>query len=320
MRAIVVAENGGPEVLSERDVPRPTPGPGELLVKVAAAGVNYIDTYYRTGHYRRELPFTLGEEAAGTVAEAGPGVVDFAVGDVVVSPSVLGGYAEYVLVEADRAVPVPAGVTPEQAAAVLLQGMTAHYLTHDTFPIGDGDTALLHAASGGVGLLAAQMVKLRGGRVIGTVSTPEKAELARNAGVDEVIGYDDFPARVRELTDGRGVDVVYDGVGKATFDGSLASLRPRGTLALFGAASGPVTGLDTGRLASAGSVFLTRPTLVHYTLTVAELRERAAAVFELVASGALDVHVGRTYPLSDARIAHEDLEGRRTTGKLLLVP
>ncbi|GAB2835501.1 quinone oxidoreductase [Actinocorallia aurea] len=320
MRAIVVAEHGGPEALVEREVPVPVPGPREVLIRVAAAGVNYIDTYYRTGHYRRDLPFTIGEEAAGTVEAVGAEVADFEIGDPVVTSSAIGGYAEFALADTDRTVPVPDGVTPEQAAAALLQGMTAHYLTHDTFPIGEGDTALLHAASGGVGLLVAQFVKLRGGRLIGTVSTPEKEKLARDAGADEVIGYADFPARVRELTDGRGVDVVYDGVGKDTFDGSLASLRPRGLLALFGAASGAVTGLDTGRLASAGSVFLTRPTLVHYTLTVQELRERAAAVFGHVAAGTLDVRIGRTYPLSDARIAHEDLEGRRTTGKLLLVP
>lgn len=320
MQAIVVAANGGPEVLTQAEVPDPVAGPGQLLVRVAATGVNYIDTYYRTGHYRRDLPFSPGEEVAGTVEAVGPGVADFAVGDVVASSSAHGGYAELALVDAARAVPVPSGLSPRLAAASLLQGMTAHYLTHDTHAVREGDTVLLHAASGGVGLLLTQLVKRLGGRLLGTVSTPEKEKLARDAGADEILSYEDFPARVRELTGGRGVDVVYDGVGRSTFDGSLASLRPRGLLALFGAASGAVTDLDTGRLASAGSVFLTRPTLVHYTLTTEELRARAAAVFDLVASGALDVHIGRTYPLSDARIAHEDLEGRRTTGKLLLVP
>ncbi|MCD0452771.1 quinone oxidoreductase [Actinocorallia sp. API 0066] len=320
MRAIVVTEHGGPEALTVTEAPVPSPGPGRLLVKVVAAGVNYIDTYYRAGHYHRNLPFVPGEEAAGTVEAVGPDVTGFAVGDLVVSSSTTGGYAEYALVDAARAVPVPDGVSAEQAAAVLLQGLTAHYLTYDTHPVREGDDVLLHAASGGVGLLVTQLVKLRGGRLIGTVSTAAKEKLARDAGADEVIGYEDFAARVRELTGGRGVDVVYDGVGKATFDGSLASLRPRGLLALFGAASGAVTGFDTGRLASAGSVYLTRPTLVHYTLTTQELRDRAAAVFDLVSSGALTVHVGATYPLTEARKAHEDLEGRRTTGKLLLVP
>ncbi len=320
MRAIVVEKHGGPEALTPADLPDPEPGPGQLLVRVAAAGVNYLDVYHRTGRYDTRPPFTPGVEVAGTVEAVGEGVSGFAPGDVVASADAIGGYAEKALVEVSRAVPVPGDVAPEQAAAVLLQGLTAHYLTHSTYAVQPGDTALVHAAAGGVGLLLTQMVKLLGGRVIGTVSSPEKERIAREAGAEEIVGYDGFARRVKELTGGLGVPVVYDGVGAATFEGSLASLRPRGLLALYGAASGPVPAFDPIRLMGLGSLFLTRPTLVHYTATTQELRTRAADVFGWAAAGRLEVRVGGTYPLAEAGRAHADLEARRTTGKLLLLP
>lgn len=320
MRAIVAASHGGPEVLSLTEVPDPVPAEGQVLIEVAAAGVNFIDTYHRSGRYPTHPPFTPGVEAAGTVVAVGPSVTEFQVGDVVASADAIGGYAEKALIDASRAVRVPAGLDPQQAAASMLQGMTAHYLVHSTYAVQPGDTALVHAAAGGMGLLLTQLIKLRGGRVIGTVSTPEKEKLAREAGADEVIGYDDFPTAVRRLTDGVGVPVVYDGVGKTTFDGSLASLKTRGVLALYGGASGPVAPFDPMRLQAAGSAYLTRPTLGSYIGTRAELLERAGDVLGWVASGELRLHIGRTYPLADARTSHEDLEGRRTTGKLLLVP
>ena len=310
MRAIVITRHGGPEVLELQDVPEPE-GDG-LLVDVEAVGVNYRDVYEREarGAYKSEPPLIAGVEGAGTVAETGERVA------WVAAP---GSYAERVSVPAAAAVPVPDGVSTEVAAAVLLQGMTAHYLCTATYPVQPGDDVLVHAAAGGVGLLLTQMVKLRGGRVIATTSTEEKAELARGAGADETIGYDGFSERVRELTGGRGVAVAYDAVGRTTFDGSLAALRPRGVLALYGAASGPVPPLELERL-GADSLYVTRPRLPSYTATREELEARAGEVLGWVAQGKLDVRIGGRYPLADARQAHEDLEARRTTGKLLLLP
>ena len=322
MRAIQVNSYGGPETLEVAEIDAPQPGPGQLLVDVAASGVNYIDTYQRSGLYPVPLPLVPGLEGAGTVSAIGDGVTEFAVGDRVAWAAAPRSYAERAVVDADRAVPVPDGVADDVAAALLLQGMTAHYLATSTYPVQPGDTVLVHAAAGGVGLLLTQLVKLRGGRVIGTVSTDEKAAQARQAGADEVIRYDqvEFAPEVRRMTDGQGVAAVYDGVGRTTFDGSLASLRIRGTLALYGGASGPVPPLDPQRLNSGGSLFLTRPTLVHYSAAREELLGRAGDLFGWVASGELDVRIGGRYALGDARQAHEDLQGRRTTGKLLLVP
>jgi NADPH2:quinone reductase len=317
MRAIVVTEFGGSEVLRPTDYEDPQPGQGEIVIDVAASGVNYRDVYERTGGYPRALPYIPGGEAAGEVVAVGPGVTDVQVGDVVGAAEVRGSYAGRAAVAAARAVPV-GEIGAELAAAVLLQGLTAHYLTHSTYAIKAGDTALVHAAAGGVGLLLTQMVKLRGGRVIGTVSTAEKEKLARDAGADEVVRYDDFAEEVRRLTGG--VQVVYDGVGKTTFDGSLSTLRPRGMMALYGAASGPVPPVDPQRLNAGGSLFLTRPTLGHYVASREELRWRTEEIFGWIAAGDLSVHIGGRYPLDEARRAHEDLEARRTTGKLLLIP
>ncbi|GAA4035460.1 quinone oxidoreductase [Allokutzneria multivorans] len=320
MRAVVVRSHGGPEVLIAETRDQLEPSPGTVLVDVAAAGVNYIDTYHRTGAYPIPLPFTLGLEGAGTVAALGEGVTEFAVGDRVAWASAIGSYAQQVLAPAAQLVPVPSTVDLEIAAGAMLQGMTAHYLTASTHPVAEGDVALVHAAAGGMGLLLTQMVKARGGRVIGTVSTEEKEKLARAAGADEVIRYteEDVAERVRALTGGVGAHVVYDGVGKDTFDASLASLRPRGLLALYGAASGAVPPFDAQRLNQAGSVFLTRPSLGHHTATREELLWRAGEVFEAIQAGKLDIAIGGRYSLDDARRAHEDLQGRRTTGKLLL--
>jgi NADPH:quinone reductase len=322
MRAIQVQQHGGPEVLQVADVPSPLPGPGQVLVDVAASGVNFIDTYQRSGLYPTPTPFVPGLEGAGTVAAVGEGVTDFGVGDRVCWAAAPGSCAEQVVVDAARAIRVPDGVTDELAAAVPLQGITAHYLCTSTYPVQSGDTVLVHAAAGGVGLLLTQMVKLRGGRVIGTVSTDEKAALARAAGADEVIRYDqvDFAPETRRLTGGRGVAAVYDGVGRTTFDGSLASLSPRGMLVLYGGASGPVPPVDPQRLNAGGSLYLTRPTIVHYTATRDELLTRTSDVFGWIVAGQLDVRIGGRYPLAEARRAHEDLEGRRTTGKLVLLP
>lgn len=319
MRAVVVTRNGGPEVLELQDRPAPVPGPGQLLVDVAVAGVNYRDIYEREGGYGGRPPLVAGVEGAGAVAAVGEGVSEVTVGDRVAWAAGPGSYAEQVVVDAARAAPVPDGIGDEVAAAAILQGMTAHYLCTSTHAVQPGDDVLLHAAAGGVGLLLTQMVKLRGGRVIATTSGGEKAELARRAGADDVIGYEDFPDRVRELTGGQGVAVAYDGVGRATFDGSLASLRRRGLLVLFGAASGPVPPLDLGRLAAGGSLFVTRATLTHYTATREELLERASEVFGWIAEERLDVRIGGRYPLEQARRAQEDLAGRRTTGKLVLL-
>jgi NADPH:quinone reductase len=322
MRAIQVQQYGGPEALQLVDIASPRPGPGQVLVDVAAAGVNYIDTYQRSGIYRVPLPIVLGAEGAGTVAEVGEGVTDLGPGDRVAWAAAPGSYAQQVVLDVDRALPVPDGMSDEQAAALPLQGLTAHYLCTSTYPVQPGDTVVVHAAAGGVGLLLTQMVKLRGGRVIATVSTEAKAELARGAGAEEVIRYDevDFAPEVRRLTDGEGVAAVYDGVGKDTFDGSMAVLRPRGMLVLFGASSGPVPPVDPQRLNAGGSLFLTRPSLGHYTATKDELRGRARDLFGWVTGGTLDVRVGGRYPLAEAGRAHEDLQGRRTTGKLLLLP
>jgi NADPH:quinone reductase len=323
MRAIQITETGGPEVLRLAELPDPEPGPGQLLVEVAAAGVNYIDTYQRSGAYPMPLPFIPGSEGAGTVTAVGPDVSDVSVGDQVAWAASPGSYAELAVVPAEKAVPVPQGVDLEIAAGCLLQGMTAHYLTVSVHAVQPGETVLVHAAAGGVGLLLTQLATARGGRVIGTVSTPEKERLAREAGAAEMIRYteiDDIASEVRRLTGGDGVAAVYDGVGASTFDASLASLRKRGMLALFGASSGPVSPVDPQRLNSAGSVFLTRPTLGHYVATREELTWRAGEVFEAILDGSLRITIGGRYPLADARRAHEDLQGRRTTGKLLLLP
>lgn len=318
MRAIVVTEHGGPEVLTPAEIDDPRPGPGEVVIELAAAGVNFRDVYEREGRYPKPLPDVPGGEGAGRIVAVGDGVTDLRVGDLVASASVRGGYAERAVAPAAATVPVPDGVAPDLAAAVLLQGLTAHYLSHSTYEIKPGDTAVVHAAAGGVGLLLTQMIKLRGGRVIATVSTDEKEKLARDAGADEVLRYEGFAEEVRRRTGG--VPVVYDGVGKATFDDGLACLRPRGLMALYGASSGPVPPVDPQRLNSGGSLYLTRPTLGHYVATREELLGRTRDLFGWIASGALSVHVGGRYPLADARRAHEDLEGRRTTGKLLLIP
>ncbi len=319
MRAIVVTRPGGPEVLEVQDVPEPEAQSGQLLVAIEAVGVNYRDVYEREGRYRTP-PLIAGVEGAGTVLEVGEGVTDLAEGDRVAWSDAPGSYAERVAVEATRLVPVPERLSNELAAAVLLQGMTAHYLATDTYRVEAGDAVLLHAAAGGVGLLLTQVVKQRGGRVIATTSNEEKGELARGAGADEVIRYAGFGERARELTGGDGVEAVYDGVGRTTFEESLASLRVRGTMVLYGAASGPVPPFDPMQLEGAGSLFLTRPSLRHYTARREELLARAREVLGWVADGKLEVHIGGRYPLEDARKAHEGLEGRRTTGKLLLLP
>ena len=323
MRAIQVRAHGGPEVLEAVELNDPTPGPGELLVRVAAAGVNYIDTYQRTGLYPGPTPFVPGLEGAGTVVATGPDVNGAAEGDRVAWCDAPGSYAELVVVPAARAIPVPDGLDDQRAAAALLQGMTAHYLVTDTHPVVAGDTVLVHAAAGGVGLLLTQLVKARGGRVIGTVSTADKEKLARAAGADEIIRYtevDDLAAEVRARTGGEGVAAVYDAVGATTFDASLGSLRRRGMLVLYGASSGPVPPVDLQRLNAAGSVFVTRPKLGDHTVTREELTGRAGDILDAVGAGTLDLRIGATYPLAEARTAHEDLQGRRTTGKLLLIP
>lgn len=312
--------NGGPEVLVPAERPAPEPAAGQLLVEVGAVGVNYRDVYERGGGgYGSQPPCIVGVEGAGTVRELGEGATGFAVGDRVAWTAAPGSYAEQVVVDAKRAVPLPGTISDEIAAAALLQGMTAHYLCASTYPVSEGDWVVVHAAAGGVGLLLTQMVKLRKGRVLATTSTDEKAELARGAGADEVAPYDRFAARARELTDGEGVAAVYDGVGQATFDDGLDSLRVRGFMVLYGQASGRVPPVDPVRLFAKG-LFLTRPALMHYTATREELLWRAGEVFGWIADGKVDVRIGGRYPLADARRAHEDLEARRTTGKLLLLP
>ncbi|MBV9380364.1 MAG: quinone oxidoreductase [Streptosporangiaceae bacterium] len=322
MRAVVVEKFGGPDALAVAERPVPEPSPGHLLVQVAAAGVNYMDIYQREGIglYKRPLPVGIGGEGAGTVISAADGVTDFSPGDRVAWAAAAGSYAEQVVVAADSAVPVPPGIDLKIAAAVMLQGMTAHYLSHSTFPVQEGNVAVVHAAAGGVGLLLTQMVKRRGGIVVATTSSGAKAELAERAGADHVTTYGEFVDAVLRVTGERGADVVYDGVGKATFDDSLAALRIRGTMVLYGAASGPVPPVDPQRLNSGGSLYLTRPTLAHYATERGELLWRAGDLFDWIAKGELDVRVGGTYPLAEAARAHEDLAARRTTGKLLLTP
>jgi NADPH:quinone reductase len=321
MRVIEIGRRGGPEVLSVAERAAPEPGPGQVLVRVAAAGVNYMDIYQRegVGGYRPALPFVTGGEGAGTVTAVGEGVTGLAIGDEVawVGP---GSYAEQVVLPADRAVPVPSGLRAELAAAAILQGMTAHYLVTSTYPVQAGDVAVVHAAAGGVGLLLTQMVKRRGGVVVATTSGGAKDDLVRSAGADHVTGYDAFRAVVDQVTDGAGAHVVYDGVGKDTFDDSLAALRVRGMMVLYGAASGQVPPFEIQRLNSGGSLFLTRPTLGHYIASPEDLRWRAGEVFDWIARGELGVRIGGSYPLAEAARAQEDLAARRTTGKLLLIP
>src|SRR6266550_4424258 len=313
---------GGPEVLELLDIPAPEPKANEAVVKIAASGVNYVDVYFREGRYTTTLPFVSGQEGAGEVVAVGSNVKNVKVGDRVAWTMLLGTYAEYAAVPEDRLVKVPQGVDFRQAAAVMLQGMTAHYLSHDTYPLKKGEIALVHAAAGGVGLLLVQIAHNIGARVIGTVSTAEKAKLAREAGADEVILYTqvDFEAETKRLTGGKGVDVVYDGVGKATFEKSLNVLRPRGMLVLFGASSGPVPPIDPMTLSQKGSLYMARTKLAHFTATRDELLLRSGAVFGMIAAGKLKLRIAHTYPLAEAQQAHRDLEGRKTTGKLLLLP
>jgi NADPH:quinone reductase len=321
--AIRLAATGGPEVLQWGQAPVPVPGPGEVLVRTAAAGLNFIETYQRSGLYTVPLPFTPGSEGSGTVVALGEGVGDDAglsVGDVVATASGAGTYAEYFTAPVGQVLPVPEGVDPVTAAAIPLQGMTAHYLCRSTVDVRPGQTVLIHAGAGGVGLLLTQLCVSLGATVITTASTEAKKELSREAGAHHVLDYAGFAEQVRSLTDGRGVEAVFDGVGQDTFDASLASLAVRGTLALFGAASGPVPPVDPQRLNAAGSVFLTRPTLAHHTLTVEETRWRAGELFAALQAGTLDFRVGATYPLAEAGRAHQELEARKTTGKSLLVP
>ena len=318
MKAIQVKQTGGPEALEYGDVPVPEPKPNETVVKIAAAGVNFIDVYQREGRYKLPLPFTAGQEGAGVVSFVGTEVKSLKLGDRVAFCGVQGSDAEYAAVPADRLVQIPQGVNEREAAAAILQGMTAHYLLHDTFPLKRGQTALVHAAAGGVGLLLVQMAHNIGARVIGTVSTEEKAKLARDAGADEIIFYTqtDFEAETKRLTGGKGVDVVYDSVGKTTFEKSLNVLRPRGMMALFGGSSGAVPPFDPIILSQKGSLFLTRPTLIHYVITRDELLARAEAVFGMIADRKLKLRLEHVYKLPDAQQAHRELEGRKTTGKL----
>jgi NADPH:quinone reductase len=323
VKAIRVNENGGPEVLSYEDVEVLEPGPGQALVRLAASGVNFIDIYQRTGTYPMDLPFTLGQEGAGEIEAVGEGVEEVSPGDYVAFANVMGAYAEYIVAPAEKLVPFNVTLVEARlAAAVMLQGMTAHYLTHSTFPLEEGQTALVHAAAGGVGLLLCQLAKMRGATVIGTVGTEEKAQLAKGAGADEVILYteQDFVEETERITNGEGVDVVYDSVGKDTFDGSLDVLRPRGYMVLLGASSGPVPPLDPQILNQKGGLFLTRPALAQYTATREELLWRAQSLFSWIGQNNLNVRIGGTYELSDAEQAHRDLEGRKTTGKLILLP
>jgi NADPH:quinone reductase len=323
MRAIVIDKQGGPEVLSLAERPDPEAAPGQVIVKVAAAGVNFIDIYQRTGVYPVPVPFVPGGEGAGTVVAVGPGVGGLSAGDVVAWAGSGGTYAELAAVPASVALRVPGGIDAKVAAAATLQGLTAHYLCRSTFSVSAGTVAGVHAAAGGVGLLLTQMIKRLGGTVVATTSggpDGQKAALARGAGADHVVGYDEFAATARAVTGGRGVDVVYDGVGAATFDDSLKALRPRGMMVLFGASSGQVPPVDPQRLNSGGSLFLTRPTLGNYMADADELAWRAGELFGWIATGELDVRIGGEYPLADAARAQEDLAGRRTTGKLILVP
>lgn len=322
MKAVRVHRPGGPEALALEEIERPAPGRGEALVRLEAIGVNFVDVYHRSGLYSLPVPFTPGSEGAGVVESLGEGVGEVRPGDRVAYAMQLGAYGQYAVVPAWKLVPLPPGVDARQGAATMLQGMTAHYLTHGSYPLKPGETALVHAAAGGVGLLLVQLAKRRGARVIGTVSTEAKAKLAREAGADEVILYTqkDFAEETKRLTGGKGADVVYDSVGKDTFDKGLGVLRPRGYMVLYGQSSGPVPPFDLGRLATAGSLFVTRPTLVHYMATRDELLARSGDLFRWIASGELKLRIERAYPLAEAAAAHADLTGRKTTGKLLLVP
>src|SRR5271167_2135410 len=322
MKAIQIKQTGGPEAMELVDLPVPQPKANEAVVKIAAAGVNFIDVYNREGRYKSPLPLVLGQEGAGVVSAVGPDVREVAVGDRVAYTMTLGSYAEYAAVPADRLVKIPSGVGEREAAAAMLQGMTAHYLSHDTYPLKKGETALIHAAAGGVGFLLVQMAHNIGVRVIATVSTEEKAKLAREAGADEVILYTqvDFETETRRITGGKGVDVVYDSVGKTTFEKGLNILRPRGMMVLFGGSSGAVHPFDLIALSTKGSLYVTRPTLGAYTASREELVARSGAVFGMLAAGKLKLRIEHTYPLAEAQRAHRDLEGRKTTGKLLLIP
>lgn len=322
MKAIQVTQTGGPEVLTLADLTTPTPKANEALIEIKAIGINFIDVYLREGRYPSPLPFIAGQEAAGVVTEVGSEVTNLKPGDRVAYCGVTGSYAEYASIPADRLVQVPAEVDFDTAAAAMLQGMTAHYLCRSTYPIKAGETALIHAAAGGVGQLLVQMCKRLGARVIATAGNEEKANLARAAGADECIVYtrDDFESETRRLTDDLGVHVVYDGVGKETFDRDLNVLRPRGYLVLFGGASGAVPPFDLIKLSQKGSLFITRPTLGHYTATREELEWRAGDVLQMIVNGELKIQIHQRYPLAEAQQAHRDLEGRKTTGKLLLVP
>ncbi|HWP58399.1 MAG TPA: quinone oxidoreductase [Candidatus Acidoferrales bacterium] len=322
MKATRIHTYGGADVLKEEEVPLPEPGPAQARVKLEAIGVNFIDIYQRTGLYQNSLPFTLGMEGAGIVDAVGANVTEIRQGERVAYAMEPGAYAEYAIVPAWKLVPLPRNIDARAAAALMLQGMTAHYLTHSTYPLKTGTLALIHAAAGGVGLLLVQIAKKLGATVLGTVSTPDKARLAREAGADEVILYGeaDFVGEVKRLTGGRGVHVVYDSVGRNTFEKSLECLRPRGYLVLFGQSSGPVAPLNVGVLGAKGSLFLTRPSLAHYTSTREELLWRAGDLFNWVQAGELKLRIDRVYPLARAAEAHAALEGRQTTGKLLLVP
>ncbi len=322
MKAIQVKQVGGPEAMELVDLPVPQPKSHEALVKIAAVGVNFIDVYIREGRYHAPVPFVVGQEGAGVVTAVGADVKTAKVGSRVAWSGVLGSYAEYVAAPAAALVPIPEDVGDRDAAAAMLQGMTAHYLCYDTFPLKHGQTALVHAGAGGVGLLLVQMAHHLGARVIATVSTDAKAKLAREAGADEVILYThaDFEAETKRLTAGKGVDVVYDGVGKATFEKSMNVLRPRGMLVLYGASSGPVPPVDPITLSQKGSLYMARTNLAHFTATREELLARSGAVFNMISSGSLKLRIAHTYPLAEAQQAHRDLEGRKTTGKLLLIP
>ena len=322
MKAVRIHKYGGPEVLTHEDIPVPEPKAGEARVKIEAIGLNFIDIYQRTGLYPIQTPFTLGSEGAGVVDAVGEGLTEVKKGDRVAYSMVLGSYAEFAIVPAWRLAPVPANIDGKSAATLMLQGMTAHYLAHSTYPLKRGDTALVHAAAGGVGLLLIQLAKQLGATVIGTVSTEAKAQLAKDAGAEHVILYtqSDFLAEVKKLTEGRGVHVVYDSVGQSTFEKGLDCLRPRGTMVLFGQSSGPVAAFDPGKLAAKGSLFLTRPSLAHYTLDRNELLQRANDLFNWTASGKLKLRIEKTYSLADAAEAHRELEGRKTTGKVILLP
>jgi NADPH2:quinone reductase len=322
MKAVRVHKYGGPEVLTLEDIPVPEPKAGEARVKIEAVGVNFIDIYQRTGLYPLQTPFTLGMEGAGIVDAAGEGVNEVKPGDRVAYAMILGSYAEYAVVPAWRLALLPANIDAQSGAALMLQGMTAHYLTHSTYPLKKGDLALVHAAAGGVGLLLIQIAKQLGATVIGTVSTEAKAKLAKDAGADHLILYTqtDFADEVKKITAGRGVHVVYDSIGQSTFEKSLDCLRPRGYMVLFGQSSGPVPPFDAGKLAAKGSLFLTRPSLIHYTLDRAELLGRAGDLFSWIASGKLKLRIDKTFVLAEAAQAHRQLEGRRTAGKIILRP